>query len=341
MRVIEKEQNMSRRNWFQLLVVTVVAALLLAFSGIASAQGNSDNAFERVKEVQERHTVELMAKVGVVGTAVGPNDQGRNAVLVLLERPGVGGIPRDLEGIPVHPVVTGKIEALKVPGKPAPSFDPTEWCERPVYIGVSTGNINECAAGTIGCLLTGGFALSNNHVFARENNAVSGEIILQPGLYDTKCVYDPANNLGTLLMAVPIAFDDSTDNEVDAAVANVGGNVRADTPPGGYGFAKWQPVDASLNMRVQKYGRTSKLTAGSVLGLNATIRVQYDSGVARFVHQIMIGRGGFSRAGVRVSHRPNHPQSCWASLRGRFRATFANPIVSVLEAIGGMTIDGE
>jgi len=333
---------MSRRKWFQVLVVTVVTACLLVFSGLASAQGNRDNAFERVKEVQERHTNELMAREGVVGTAVGPNDQGRNAVLVLLEKPGLGGIPQDLEGVPVHPVVTGKIEALKAPGKPSTSFDPTKRCDRPVFIGVSTGNVGECSAGTIGCRLTGGYALSNNHVFALEGKADVGSVILQPGLYDTRCGYDLANYLGTLHMAVPITFTDTASNEVDAAVAVVGESVGQSTPPGGYGIPKQQPVDATLNMQVQKYGRTTKLTTGRVRGLNATIRVQYDAGVARFINQIMIGGGGFSGAGdsgsLIVTQATCNPVGLLFA--GGSGATFANPILRVLEETG-MTIDGQ
>ena len=115
---------MSRRKWFQVLVVTVITAFLLLFSGTASAQGNSDNAFERVKEVQERHTDKLMEQDGVVGTAISLDEKGGNAVLVLLERPGVPGIPTDLEGVPVRPVVTGKIYALPKP--PASSGKPTK-----------------------------------------------------------------------------------------------------------------------------------------------------------------------------------------------------------------------
>jgi hypothetical protein len=106
---------MSRRKWFQILAITVVTAFLLVFTRITSAQGNSDNAFERVREVQERHTDRLMEQDGVVGTAVGLDEKGENAVLVLLERAGVPGIPTDLEGVPVRKVVTGKIYALPKP----------------------------------------------------------------------------------------------------------------------------------------------------------------------------------------------------------------------------------
>jgi len=102
----------------------MVMVCLLVFSGIVSAQGNSANAFERVKEVQERHTDRLMEQDGVVGTAIGLDEKGGNAVFVLLERPGIPGIPADLEGVPVRPVVTGKVYALPKP--PTPSAKPTK-----------------------------------------------------------------------------------------------------------------------------------------------------------------------------------------------------------------------
>jgi hypothetical protein len=106
------------------LVAAVVSVCLLVLSGDASAQGNSGNAFERVKEVQERHTERLMAQEGVVGTAVGLDEKDENTVLILLERPGVPGIPTDLEGVPVRPVVTGKIYALPKP--PTAGAKPTK-----------------------------------------------------------------------------------------------------------------------------------------------------------------------------------------------------------------------
>ena len=55
-----------------------------------------------------------------------------------------------------------------------------------VPIGVSIGHPN-IGAGTIACRLRGGtdyYILSNNHVFADENQASLGDNILQPGPYD-------------------------------------------------------------------------------------------------------------------------------------------------------------
>jgi hypothetical protein len=102
-------------------MTVLVAACMLALSGVLSAQGNSENAFERVREVQERNTERMLAKPGVVGTAVGMDEDGAHVVLILLEKDNVPDIPADLEGIPVRRVVTGTINALPKGGNGKPS----------------------------------------------------------------------------------------------------------------------------------------------------------------------------------------------------------------------------
>ena len=125
-----------------MLVTAVVTICMLVLSGVVSAQGNSDEAFARVKEVQERHTNELMAKPGVAGTAIGPGQSAQPVVLVLVEHGGVSDLPGALEGVPVRPLVTGKIYALPKGGQPAAesTLSPTARWPRPVPIGDSTGN---------------------------------------------------------------------------------------------------------------------------------------------------------------------------------------------------------
>jgi hypothetical protein len=78
----------------------------------SSGQGRSQQAFERIREIQERYTERLMAKTGVVGTAVGVDHSGSNAVLVFLEEADGAGLPKQLDGAPVESVVTGRIYAL-------------------------------------------------------------------------------------------------------------------------------------------------------------------------------------------------------------------------------------
>jgi hypothetical protein len=90
----------------------------LALTGVLLAQGRSDEGLARAIEAQERHTERLMELGGVVGTAVGLDESAGYAVLVLTESPGLGGIPDELDGVPVRPVVTGTIYALPKPIQP-------------------------------------------------------------------------------------------------------------------------------------------------------------------------------------------------------------------------------
>ncbi len=338
---------MSGRRWFQMLVVTVVTACLLVLSGTASAQGNSDNAFERVKEVQERHTEKLMAREDVVGTAVGFNEQGKHAVLVYLERSGAAGIPQELEGVPVYPLVTGKIEALKPPKKPIPSIDPRARFDRPVPIGVSTGNANEVSAGTIACRVKGHggrvYALSNNHVYARENNASIGEEVLQPGRYDGGI--PGADYLGNLSNWIPLDFSGSATNKVDAAIALTDtAHLGMATPADGYGTPTSATVNPALNMAVQKYGRTTSLTKGTINGVNATIKVTYSAGTATFVGQITVkSRSPFLKAGDSGSllvTEARQPVGLVFAGDNSGKFAIANPIDDVLSALD-VAIDGD
>ncbi|MFH1718116.1 MAG: fibronectin type III domain-containing protein [Planctomycetota bacterium] len=114
-------RQLSRRF---LLAAAVILALLV-FSGSLLAQGRSAEAFERVRQVQERHTQRLMAMADVEGTAVGLDENDEYAVKVFTARPGVGGIPNILDGVPVRVVVAGKFYALPKPsGKPGNADKP-------------------------------------------------------------------------------------------------------------------------------------------------------------------------------------------------------------------------
>jgi len=347
---------MSRRIFGKVLLTVLAGFVLLVFSGILSAQGRSEQAFERVREVQERHTTHLMSVKGVEGTAVGLDDSNNLAVKVFLERPGVAGIPKRIDGVPTHIVVTGKFYAVPkppgTPGKGPPKkedkVDPTSRLERPVPIGVSTGNVDECSAGTIGCRVKDGsfvYALSNNHVYALENNAEENSEVVQPGLYDTDCACDPANVIGTLADFEPINFDGSA-NYVDAAIAVTTTDQLANsTPPDGYGTPESQTVGASLNQKVQKYGRTTALTRGIITGLNAILFVTYDSGTALFADQIVVqSRKPFIKAGdsgsLLVTQGGNNPVGLLfaGSVDGKYAV--ANHIEVVLSTLD-VQIDGQ
>jgi hypothetical protein len=272
-----------------------------------------------ITAVQERHTDDLLRIPDAVGTAVGLTADGQPAVKVYTKAAGVARIPDSLEGIPVVVEVTGEFFALpesrkgsSPAGRTGSRIDPKTRFPRPVPIGVSTSNEGECSAGTIGARLKGGtdvYALSNNHVFARENSAPIGSDVLQPGLYDTQCSFDPNNMIGVLAAFEPINFnctcfvvcscDSTKDNKIDAAIAlSSTADLGNATPSNGYGTPMSATVSAFINQPVQKYGRTTSQTKGKVTGINATVIVGYSSGYARFVDQIIVGsRNAFIKAG--------------------------------------------
>ena len=293
---------MLRRFFFKVLLVAIAVFSFLAFSEVLFAQGRSSEAFERVKEVQERHTLKLMTKEGVEGTAVGMDENDQFVVKVYTARPGIGGISANLEGVPVQQVVSGKIYALVV--------DPTDRFDRPVPTGVSTGH-PDITAGTIACRVKDAagnvYALSNNHVYADENRASIGDNVLQPGTYDggaegaNPLIVD-GDEIGTLADYEPIIFGMWGLNIIDAAIASttvdfVG--TSTPLPPEGYGIPSSTTIaaSASLNRAVQKYGRTTRLTTGTVASVNGAFLVRYSRGFAIFYNQITIEDPGFSDGG--------------------------------------------
>jgi hypothetical protein len=301
---------------------------------------------------QARHTDRLLRIEGVVGTAVGLGSDGHAQVQLFTKAGGLRGLPASLDGVPVSVVVTGEIRALPAvahaPARPsaAGSMNRKARFDRPVPIGVSTGNQGECSAGTIGARVKAGsstYALSNNHVYALENSAPIGSNVLQPGRYDLNCASGSNEFLGTLSNFVTITFSTSANNRVDGAIAAATTtNLGKSTPIDGYGTPSSTTVAAALNQAVQKYGRTSGLTTGSVVGLNATVNVGYSHGTARFVGQIVIrGKRQFSRAGDSGSLIVDgslHPVGLlFAGSSSGY--TFANQIGDVLTALG-VSVDG-
>lgn len=343
-----------------------LAAALIGFlaAAPAAAQGPFDPpGLNRAIAAQEFHTDRLLLTDGVVGTGVGLTAGGRAAVVIMTESAGVLGLPRSLSGVPVLIKVTGRIYAIghkpkHNPGGDKPgdepagdTLDPTSKFPWPVPIGVSTGNEGNCSAGTIGARVsdvTNVYALSNNHVYALENTADIGDDpndsdsdqILQPGRFDTGCTPD-SDPIGVLYDFVDLLFDGS-DNTIDAAIAlSDTGRLGNATPVDGYGAPGLTTVTDYVGQSVQKYGRTTGLTTGTVSVINATVRVGYNSGTARFVDQIVVdgNKGGFLKAGDSGSLLVENNADAapvgllFASGRGG-KIAIANPIDDVLTAFG-------
>jgi PKD repeat protein len=290
---------MTRRFFCKLILVVMAVFSVLVLSGVAFGQGRSDEALERVIDIQERYTGALMARDGVEGTGIGHDNNGQLAIKVYTATAGIPGIPQQLDGVPVQAVVTGKFIAR---------LSTTDRWPRPVPIGISTGH-PDITAGTIGCRVkdAGGnvYALSNNHVYANSNDALLGDSVLQPGSYDGGQDTD-FYRIGTLYDYEPILFNGS-DNTIDAAIADSTTSLLGfETPSDGYLAPSSVVVSASPGLPVQKYGRTTGWTSGTVDAINATVDICYECAgpfcfnckkLARFVNQIIITPGAFSDGG--------------------------------------------
>lgn len=318
--------------------------------------------------VQERNTASIMANPAVVGTAVGLNDEGQVAI-VIMTKTEASGLPTILENTPVVVWNSGDVFARNHPdqdaanaqdrakerakssgGKPGSTPLSQSRFKHPVPIGVSTSlptvyTYPYITAGTLGCRVKIGsavYALSNNHVFANESTVDPGAIVLQPGTLDGGT---DADFYGSLWAASTIVFTTSASNKVDAAIAlSDPDSLGNATPTGGYGTPSSTSVPddlVPLGVPVTKYGRTTGQTSALVSGLNATVSVQYDAGVARFVGQVVIGSRSFSAAGDSGSlivQSADH-QAVGLLFAGSRTTTFANPIGAVLDTFG-VTIDG-
>lgn len=242
----------------------------------------------KAQTVQESNTDDLLKRNNICGTAIGEKwvdgkPTGQEAVLIFVEKKltrtrllrkfSEDIIPSEIDGIPTDIIEVGKITKQ--------SFRSVS---RPLQPGFSCGHIN-ITAGTIG-----GFfidrdgdpvILSNNHVLANENAAKFGDSIVQPGPMDRR---NNQETVATLKNFLKMKKDGS--NEHDSAIAKiseqfVNGNLVDPIYPTinkrllGFG-------EASINMPVQKCGRTTGYTTGKVLGLNATFTVEYDFGPAKF-----------------------------------------------------------
>ncbi len=201
-----------KRHWLFLTVLAVVLIGGLAFIGEANAQQGRDQGIQRAIQAQERHTPNLMARRGVVGTGVGLDPQGRPVIRVFVEDEDAARMPAQLDGVPVEREVTGLFRALSTTAR-----------HRPAPIGVSTGH-GDITAGTIGARVrdVNGtlYALSNNHVYANSNRASVGDPVYQPGPFDAQPTED--NILGHLSDYVEIKFARGRSgpaNTVDAAIA--------------------------------------------------------------------------------------------------------------------------
>ncbi len=270
-------------------------------------------------------------------------------------------IPEMIENIPTDVIETAEIVA---------QADPTGRF-RPVPGGVSIGH-RGVTAGTLGAWVKkdGIFhLLSNNHVIANSNSADVGDPILQPGTHDGGNY--PKDAIAELVDFIKIKFG-GPDNLVDAAIAipaeiENGGSAcsfaNAIARPlnkiasGAGRKTRLKPVkimsadelvrneileigevseitEGLLNLKVKKYGRTTKLTKGKITQVDASVKVQYTNQSAWFADQLIttdMSDGGDSGSLV-VSRDDN--KAVGLLFAGSDTMTVINRIQNVFSSLG-------
>jgi len=271
-------------------------------------------------------------------------------------------VQAELDGIPTDVQEIGTVRALNI--EPNEKTRTGKW--RPAPGGVSIGH-HRITAGTLGTLVfdrrTGErLILSNNHVLANCNDAEPKDPILQPGPYDGGQNND---KIAELFQFVPVRFlvDDPTcgltmrttqvantfletigsshrfrsvrinnqENTVDAAVALPLKPELVDDEILDIGTVEGTK-EAELGMTVQKSGRTTGCTAGTIDVIDTTVRVLYSyDRVAVFTHQLVSNLK--SQGGDSGSVLVSDSKAVGLLFAGSENSSICNPIGLVLDPL--------
>ncbi|AEB76397.1 trypsin-like peptidase domain-containing protein [Clostridium botulinum] len=207
---------------------------------------------------------------------------------------------------------------------------------RPVLNGYSVGNILKKSSGTAGCLVADKYLyiLSNNHVFALNNQAPIGSVILQPSVEDGGKIEKDV--IGHLNRYIPIKFIEGKtkpENTVDCALCKVI-NRSFVSPKIAFVGSPKGTAKAKLNEDVIKIGRTTALTTGKIKYLSATFEVDclYVDKPALFKDQIITTKmAGPGDSGALLLNKDNYAVGLLIGSNSNLVAF--NPIEAVLDSL--------
>lgn len=304
-------------------------------------RGDEIEETSKVGAAIERHEDEILKLPNVAGLGASLKEKegkpsSKIALTVFVEKKESkrklkdSAVPEEIDGVETDVVEVGRLEPLAFDGR-----------VRPAMPGYSIGHSN-VSAGTFGCLVRDlrspsqqHLLLGNNHVMADTNRGRLGDPILQPGPHDGGSEKD---TVAILERFEPIEFglEDGAYNLVDAAVArpvsqrHVTASVIGSLIPQGVG-------QAFIGDRVLKAGRSTGVTRGRVISVNATVLVWFPEGPARFRHQILttfMSEGGDS--GSLLMDR--HLSAVGLIYGGSPMITVASHIADVESALGVRTL---
>lgn len=239
---------------------------------------------------------------------------------------------------------TGRVHTLARAPRPAARSLGESGRVRPLRPGISVAH-ETVSAGTLGAFVERDeviFLLSNHHVLVGDAGQL-GDPVLQPGPYDGGSL--PQDQVGTLTDLVPLAPGQPA--RVDAALAALDTEIGFETPyPAGLLTGV---VDAEGGEAVEKVGRTTGLTAGTVTAIELDgVLVDFGPGLGTlsFDGQLEVESSGaepFSAGGDSGSlvYLPDTRKGLGLLFAGSDQGganglglTYLNPVSAVLEALG-------
>lgn len=353
---------MNAPRWARLLILSLLFGASLAPAPLAAQPGPPENLFrgperehvqretKRLEAIQARHQDALMNLPKVHGMGISVDPATRELVFLLaVEREGPApDLPLQIEGVRV--VIERSEPARPMNGGAACMPCHANQVPLPVPMGNSTGNPFYCSACTLGfkvCRDGVIYYVTNAHCSWNssgcEGGAPIGSNTYHRGQLDAACTL--TTDIGDVsLHATPRC---GSDNLVDAALmvssnALTSWSIRDIGTPST--ATAWNLV---VGDAVQKSGRTTGLTYGTVSAVNYTTNVgPYCCGTARFVRQIKVNatvapflQGGDS--GSALLDRSNPPKIGGLLFAGPTDGSYgiANHIDYVLASLGNLTLN--
>src|SRR5262249_8384631 len=165
----------------------------------------------------------------------------------------------------------------------------------------------------------------------------------QPGLIDVGCVASNARTVASLTAWPALG------SNVDAALAALTGFMNTTGNIEGIGIPSSLVKTPAVGMSVQKSGRTTGVTTGSVQSINTSVRVKYTTTcgghkgfVVSYTNQVVVTPGTFSAGGdsgsLIVTNDSACPQPVALLFAGSSTVTIGNPIGEVLTKTGNALV---
>jgi len=366
---------MQIKSTLKKLMMAGACALLAPLSAMAATSGELSMSSPEVQlavAAQNSVTPDLMLRPGILGTAVGLNDDGTTNVMIFVDREAkdvadvVSSLPKQIGAVSVQVQVTEKFRSAigHEPITNATEGTPhTAKQTPPIQLGTSGGWSKDlangfCCGGTIGSLVQIGttqFVLSNYHVFEADivpggNGivAMTGDPIIQPGLIDVGCVAAGAQTVATLVKksSLPGSNVDCSVGQVVQGMVDRKGRILE------VGTISKTPIAPAINQRVKKSGRTTGLTTSTVAGLNGTISVTYENECAggfaftkTFTGQILVTSSvsnpfisGGDSGSLMVENKQRNPRPIGLLYASSPTLAIAQPIQEVLNFLGATMV---